>query len=213
VSHARARTQDDAQRTVLALPPALAPYKCAVLPLTSALADAGAALSAALRAEGVSCRVDDSGAAIGRRYARMDEAGVPFALTLDPASLYDRAVTLRHRDTMEQARAALPHHAPPRPPKAARAPRLGCGQLPGALEGRRAATLCGRWGAEARAGRRCGCLRPRRRGWCRRSHDGGIRPARSPGRGSARNTRASARPRAMTRMARGGGEGGSGGDA
>ncbi|KAJ1477451.1 hypothetical protein T484DRAFT_1821343 [Baffinella frigidus] len=52
----------DAQRTVLAIPPALAPFKCAVLPLTSShgLPEAALRLSAALR-------VDDSGAAIGRR--------------------------------------------------------------------------------------------------------------------------------------------------
>lgn len=32
------------------------------------------------RSAGISCRVDDSGVAIGRRYARMDELGVPFAV-------------------------------------------------------------------------------------------------------------------------------------
>ena len=32
---------------------------------------------------GMSCKVDASGAQIGRRYARMDEIGVPFSVVVD----------------------------------------------------------------------------------------------------------------------------------
>jgi glycyl-tRNA synthetase len=46
---------------------------------------------------------DDAGA-IGRRYRRQDEIGTPFCITVDFDSLEDRAVTVRHRDTMEQER-------------------------------------------------------------------------------------------------------------
>ena len=42
-------------------------------------------------------RVDKSGAALGRRYARVDEIGVPFAVTVDFESLVDGTVTLRER--------------------------------------------------------------------------------------------------------------------
>ena len=60
-----------------------------------------------LKDHGVSSRVDSSGAAIGRRYARADELGIPFALTIDYQSLPDNAeptLTLRERDTTAQIR-------------------------------------------------------------------------------------------------------------
>ena len=43
-------------------------------------------------------RVDKSTASLGRRYARSDEVGVPFAVTVDFDSLTDGTVTLRERD-------------------------------------------------------------------------------------------------------------------
>ncbi len=42
--------------------------------------------------------------AIGRRYARMDEAGTPFCFTVDSQTLQDQTVTVRHRDTLQQDR-------------------------------------------------------------------------------------------------------------
>ena len=49
---------------------------------------------------------DDSGA-IGRRYRRQDEIGTPFCITVDFDTLTDQAVTIRHRDSMQQERVAL----------------------------------------------------------------------------------------------------------
>ena len=49
---------------------------------------------------------DESGA-IGRRYARMDEIGTPFCVTVDFDTLDDQAVTIRERDAMTQDRVAL----------------------------------------------------------------------------------------------------------
>ena len=49
---------------------------------------------------------DDAGA-IGRRYRRQDEVGTPLCVTVDFESLDDDAVTVRDRDTMEQARVKL----------------------------------------------------------------------------------------------------------
>ncbi|UCH90260.1 MAG: glycine--tRNA ligase [Thermoplasmata archaeon] len=46
---------------------------------------------------------DDSGS-IGRRYARMDEAGTPFCVTIDYDSLKDNTVTIRERDSTDQVR-------------------------------------------------------------------------------------------------------------
>lgn len=44
---------------------------------------------------------------IGKRYARMDEAGTPFCFTIDTQTLTDQTVTVRYRDTLKQERIAL----------------------------------------------------------------------------------------------------------
>lgn len=44
---------------------------------------------------------------IGKRYARMDEAGTPYCFTVDTQTLSDQTVTVRHRDTAQQERIAL----------------------------------------------------------------------------------------------------------
>jgi Glycyl-tRNA synthetase (class II) len=49
--------------------------------------------------------VDDSSASIGKRYARNDELGTPFGVTVDFQTLKDGTVTLRERDSMRQVRA------------------------------------------------------------------------------------------------------------
>ena len=45
--------------------------------------------------------------AIGKRYARMDEAGTPYCFTIDGDSLSDQTVTVRERDTLAQERIAI----------------------------------------------------------------------------------------------------------
>ena len=45
--------------------------------------------------------------AIGKRYARMDEAGTPFCITIDGDTLKDQTVTIRDRDTLTQDRVAI----------------------------------------------------------------------------------------------------------
>lgn len=52
----------------------------------------------------IQSKIDDSSGSIGRRYARADELGIPFGITVDFQSLKDASVTLRERDTMEQIR-------------------------------------------------------------------------------------------------------------
>jgi len=96
----------DEQRCVMKFKPAVAPHKCAVLPISSgaevnALVDE---IAAELMECDMSTRVDKSTAALGRRYARVDEIGVPFAVTVDFDSLTDGSVTLRERDSMAQIR-------------------------------------------------------------------------------------------------------------
>ena len=49
--------------------------------------------------------IDDQSGAIGRRYRRIDEVGVPFGITIDFESIEgDGTVTLRDRDTTKQER-------------------------------------------------------------------------------------------------------------
>jgi glycyl-tRNA synthetase len=92
------------KRTVLKLDPRLAPVKAAVLPLSrnEDLSPIARDLAAGLR-QSWNIDFDDAGA-IGRRYRRQDEIGTPFCITVDFDSLEDKAVTVRHRDTMAQER-------------------------------------------------------------------------------------------------------------
>ena len=95
-------------RVVLHLHPALAPFKCAVLPLSKKLAGPAQELYARLAKEFM-VDYDDSGS-IGKRYRRQDEIGTPFCVTVDFDTVGDDTkpgdgcVTVRDRDTMKQVR-------------------------------------------------------------------------------------------------------------
>ena len=52
------------------------------------------------------CVFDKSGS-IGRRYARADEQGIPYCITVDFDSLKDMAVTIRDRDSTKQVRVKI----------------------------------------------------------------------------------------------------------
>ncbi|QIK83798.1 glycine--tRNA ligase [Sanguibacter sp. HDW7] len=99
-------------RTVLRLDHRLAPVKAAVLPLSrnADLSPKARDLAAELRKHW-NVDFDDAGA-IGRRYRRQDEIGTPFCITVDFDTLEDQAVTIRHRDSMEQERVALDQVVP-----------------------------------------------------------------------------------------------------
>ncbi|KAL2270367.1 hypothetical protein VTJ83DRAFT_2551 [Remersonia thermophila] len=103
----RASEGGDEARGVLSFPPAVAPTKVLIVPLSSHK-DFGPAvreLSRKLRAAHLAARVDDSSASIGKRYSRNDELGTPFGITVDFQTLKDGTLTLRERDTMRQVRA------------------------------------------------------------------------------------------------------------
>lgn len=69
-----------------------------------------ARLAQELRQE-YSTQLDTSGS-IGKRYARADEIGTPWCLTVDALCATDQSVTLRDRDTMAQIRLPLSAVAP-----------------------------------------------------------------------------------------------------
>jgi len=89
----------------LALPVKLAPYQVAVFPLVNknGIDKIAKAIEKDLRDSWFDIVYDESGS-IGRRYARNDEIGVPFDLTVDYDSIKDKDVTLRRRDDGEQIR-------------------------------------------------------------------------------------------------------------
>ena len=95
-------------RTVLHLHPALAPYKCAVLPLSKKLGDKAMEIRNEL-SKYFMVDYDETGS-IGKRYRRQDEIGTPFCITLDFETVgdentpADHCVTIRERDTMNQVR-------------------------------------------------------------------------------------------------------------
>jgi glycyl-tRNA synthetase len=94
-------------RTVLRLHPSLAPIKAAVLPLVKrdGMPEQAEKLYSDLLKNSIRS-VYDHASSIGRRYARQDEAGTPFCVTIDGQTVTDGTVTIRERDTREQYRVA-----------------------------------------------------------------------------------------------------------
>ncbi|NHF58788.1 glycine--tRNA ligase [Flavobacteriaceae bacterium TP-CH-4] len=100
--------ENDTNRTVLKLPAVLAPTKAAVLPLVKkdGLPEIAHQIVDELKWD--FNVIYDEKDAVGRRYRRQDAAGTPFCITVDHQTLEDQTVTLRHRDSMEQQRVAIP---------------------------------------------------------------------------------------------------------
>jgi len=92
--------------TILKLNPKIAPIKAGIFPLVNdkRLVDKAKEIEKDLReTHKLVVYYDDSGT-IGRRYARMDEIGTPFCITVDHQTIEDDTVTVRDRDTTKQIR-------------------------------------------------------------------------------------------------------------
>lgn len=109
ISHAyHEETLDDgSERVVLRIPPILAPYKAAVLPLVAkdGLPEKALEIMDILKYTFM-CQYEEKDS-IGRRYRRQDAIGTPYALTIDHQTLEDDTVTIRERDTMLQDRVII----------------------------------------------------------------------------------------------------------
>ncbi len=92
------------ERSVLRLPRRLAPVTVAVFPLVSkdGLPDRADIIYKDLR-KTFNVFYDEAGS-IGKRYARMDEIGTAFCVTIDHETVEGKGVTVRERDTTAQAR-------------------------------------------------------------------------------------------------------------
>ncbi|MBI5391387.1 glycine--tRNA ligase [Candidatus Woesearchaeota archaeon] len=92
----------------LALTPKIAPFDAAILPLVNKEGIPGLAkqIREELQEEWFDVFYDESGS-VGRRYARSDEIGIPFAITIDFDSLKDKTITLRDRESIKQIRVKI----------------------------------------------------------------------------------------------------------
>lgn len=114
MSHALVEEQvpgsDDPNNTrdVLKLHPALAPIKCAILPLKRNDERLVAKAKDIFKQLSLSFNVqyDDTGS-IGKLYRRQDAIGTPYCLTVDFDTLDDNSVTIRERDTLQQERVPI----------------------------------------------------------------------------------------------------------
>lgn len=95
------------RRQVLSFPPTVAPTKVLIVPLSgnAQFRPFIKKISQKLRKIGISARVDESSATIGKRYSRNDELGTPLGITIDFQTVKDSTITLRDRDSTKQVRA------------------------------------------------------------------------------------------------------------
>jgi len=98
-------TKDDRGYAYFRFKPYIAPIKVGVFPIVSKEPFTSIAKDIYLRfiREGILAYYDASDS-IGRRYARMDEIGTPYCITIDGQTLEDSTVTVRDRDTRKQVR-------------------------------------------------------------------------------------------------------------
>jgi len=93
---------------VLRLRPGVSPIKAGVFPLMAkdGLSEMAWDINEALKAGGLRTYFDESGT-VGKRYARMDEIGTPWCVTVDYESKTDGKATIRDRDSTEQVRVEI----------------------------------------------------------------------------------------------------------
>jgi glycyl-tRNA synthetase len=87
--------------------PSLAPIKAGVFPLVNKDGMPEIAEKLYHEVRGRFVAELDVKQSIGKRYARMDEAGTPYCFTIDGQTLQDESVTVRYRDTGQQERIAI----------------------------------------------------------------------------------------------------------
>jgi glycyl-tRNA synthetase len=97
--------KENEKRTYFAIDPSIAPMQVCVFPLVSKewLPEKAREVHEMLLKGGYLAFYDEKGS-IGRRYARADEVGVPFCVTVDFDTKKADTVTVRERDSMEQKR-------------------------------------------------------------------------------------------------------------
>ena len=100
--------KSDGEREWISLPQETSPYDLLVAPLMTkdGLDDKAHEIMKSAIDIGVDAYYDEAGS-IGRRYARADEIGIFFSMTVDHQTLEDGTVTLRERDSKDQNRLSI----------------------------------------------------------------------------------------------------------
>jgi glycyl-tRNA synthetase len=107
LEHAFHQREGDEQRCVMSTRPFVSAIKVGIFRLTNNNPQFDVVVEQVRKAfhlHNITCKVDSSSGTIGRRYARADEIGIPFGITIDFDTLMDNTVTLRERDSMSQVR-------------------------------------------------------------------------------------------------------------
>ncbi|KAK2956007.1 putative Glycine--tRNA ligase [Blattamonas nauphoetae] len=95
----------DQNRRVISFPATLAPKQVLIQPLSvksQKQLEICHSIEASLKH--FSRLIDTGGASVGKKYARADEIGMPFGITVDGTSETDNTATLRERDSSQQVR-------------------------------------------------------------------------------------------------------------
>ena len=110
LDHSYTETEKEGEKySIMRLSSMVSPFDVAVLPLfdKEGMGEiASDILSKVNSMPGLRGEMDSS-RSIGRRYARVDEIGVPWAITVDHETLKDGSVTVRRRDDQKQIRVAV----------------------------------------------------------------------------------------------------------
>ena len=108
LDHSFDRTEKEGETyDILRLNEDVCPYDAVILPLFNkdGMPEMANEIYKILRShKGIVPTMDAFGKSIGRRYARADEIGIPWAITIDHQSVTDRTVTIRNRDNQQQIR-------------------------------------------------------------------------------------------------------------
>jgi len=110
LDHCYTETQkEDENYSIMRLNQSVAPFDVAILPLfdKDGMDDIARQIWASVNSTPGLRGELDANKSIGRRYARVDEIGIPWAITVDHTTLEDGSVTVRRRDDQEQVRASI----------------------------------------------------------------------------------------------------------
>ncbi len=100
--------REEGDRNFFSLPPDIAPYRVAVFPLVrkDGIPEKAREVYNLLREKRIMAFYDRAGS-IGKRYARADEIGILYCITVDYDTLKDDTVTIRYRDSKKQERISI----------------------------------------------------------------------------------------------------------
>jgi glycyl-tRNA synthetase len=111
LEHSFSQRNGDENRCVMAFKPCVAPIKVGIFKLVNnpVFDNIVNDLHNDFQENNICNKIDSSSGTVGRKYARADELGIPFGITVDFDSLTDNCVTVRDRDTMSQVRVSISH--------------------------------------------------------------------------------------------------------